>query len=98
MSNQSLVPCAHYSRNRIWLAAVGCAVLALLGLYLLPGASNAQVLYGSLTGNMPDPSKASVPSSRAGSAQRQNRCFSVKPPPMPAAFIFFANCNPAFIR
>ncbi len=63
MSNQSLVPCAHYSRNKIWLETVACAVSLLLGLFLSPRTTNAQVLYGSLTGNVTDPSKASVPSS-----------------------------------
>jgi hypothetical protein len=63
MSNQSLVPCAHYSRNKIWLETVACAVSLLSGLFLSPRTTNAQVLYGSLTGNVTDPSKASVPSS-----------------------------------
>jgi hypothetical protein len=63
MSNQSLVRCAYYSRKKLWLETAISAVLLLAGLYLSPGAANAQVLYGSLTGNVTDPSKASVPSS-----------------------------------
>src|SRR5260370_42630279 len=38
--------------------------MLLLGLCILSSAANAQVLYGSLTGNVWDPSKALVPSAR----------------------------------
>ncbi len=36
-------------------------ILALIIAFALPGAMEAQILYGSLTGNIIDPSKASVP-------------------------------------
>ena len=60
MSNQSLVRSALNSHKIVWLGTAVCAVL-LLSLCLSPGAANAQVLYGSLTGNVTDPSGAAVP-------------------------------------
>src|SRR5260370_3149086 len=38
--------------------------MVVVGLCVLSSAANAQVLYGSLTGNVWDPSKALVPSAR----------------------------------
>jgi hypothetical protein len=44
------------------LQAVSClAILAGIGIILLPGVAQAQVLYGSLTGSVTDPSGAAVP-------------------------------------
>jgi hypothetical protein len=65
MSNQSLVRRAASSVKGLWLKTMACAMLPLAGLCLSAGAANAQVLYGSLTGNVTDPSNASVPSSHA---------------------------------
>src|SRR5215472_2722626 len=50
--------------GRIWknlrIVKLACAAL-LLSLSILPNVARAQVLYGSLTGNVTDPSKAAVP-------------------------------------
>jgi hypothetical protein len=61
MSNQSLVRCALSFRRNVWLKGLVCGVL-LLGFFLSTGLAKAQVLYGSLTGNVTDPSKAALPS------------------------------------
>jgi hypothetical protein len=61
MSNQSLVRNALHFHKNVWLETlVVCAVL-LLGLCFSAGVAKAQVLYGSLTGNVTDPSGAVVP-------------------------------------
>ncbi len=60
MSNQSVVRSAPSFHKNVWLEMLVCAVL-LLGLCLSTGAAKAQVLYGSLTGNVTDPSGAVVP-------------------------------------
>ena len=54
--------CHVWKRERISFFACMAACLAILaGFLLLSGAAQAQVLYGSLTGNVVDPSGAAVP-------------------------------------
>src|SRR5258708_19568120 len=60
MSNQSLVRRALNLDNNVWVRKLVCGVL-LLGLCFSSGTAKAQVLYGSLTGNVTDPSDAVVP-------------------------------------
>jgi len=52
-----------FQSRKYGLLIFACAVL-LLGLCILPSGANAQVLYGSLTGNVTDPSGATIPSSQ----------------------------------
>jgi hypothetical protein len=59
MSKHSLVRGAGSVRNRPWLGTAVCGALFLGGL-LFPGEVKAQVLYGSLTGTVTDPSGAAV--------------------------------------
>src|SRR5215510_3645220 len=58
MSNESEI--RNWVRKSVRLGKITCAVL-LLALSVFPGFARAQVLYGSLTGNVTDPSKAAVP-------------------------------------
>lgn len=59
MSKQSLVRGAGRVRNQPWLGTAVCGAL-FLGVFLFLGDVKAQVLYGSLTGTVSDPSGAAV--------------------------------------
>jgi len=59
MSKQSFVGVAGNLHNRLWLGTAVSGAL-LLGLFLFLGAAKAQVLYGTLTGTVTDPSGAAV--------------------------------------
>ena len=63
MSKQSLVRGAGSVRNKPWLGTAGCGAL-FLGVFLFLGDVRAQVLYGSLTGTVSDPSGATVSGAR----------------------------------
>src|SRR5215472_19216105 len=60
MSNESEIRNRSWVRKSIRLGSIICAAL-LLALSIFPDFARAQVLYGSLTGNVTDPSKAAVP-------------------------------------
>jgi hypothetical protein len=64
MSKQSLVRGVDRRHNKVWLGTAVCLAL-FLGLFLFPGATKAQVLYGSLTGTVTDPTGAAVSGARA---------------------------------
>jgi len=63
MSKQALSHVANNSRKKLWLGTATW-VAWFLGFCLFPGAATAQVLYGSLTGNIIDPSGAVLPGAR----------------------------------
>jgi len=61
MSRRILVCNLSVERRKCGLWKFACAVLLLLGMCIFPSSSNAQVLYGSLTGSVTDPQGAVVP-------------------------------------
>lgn len=64
MSKQSLVRAVDSPHNKLGLGTAVCVAL-FLSLFLFPGAAKAQVLYGSLTGTVSDPSGAAVSGAKA---------------------------------
>lgn len=64
MSKQSLVRAVDSLQNKLGLGTAVCVAL-FLSLFLFPGAAKAQVLYGSLTGTVSDPSGAAVSGAKA---------------------------------
>lgn len=64
MSKQSLVRAVDSLHNKLGLGTAVCVAL-FLSLFLFPGAAKAQVLYGSLTGTVSDPSGAAVSGAKA---------------------------------
>lgn len=64
MSKQSLVRAVDSPHNKLGLGTAVC-VASFLSLFLFPGAAKAQVLYGSLTGTVSDPSGAAVSGAKA---------------------------------
>ena len=59
MSKQSLVRGVDTLPNKLWPGTAVCVAL-FVSLFLFPGGTRAQVLYGSLTGTVTDPSGAAV--------------------------------------
>ncbi len=55
---------------------LSCFILLVLVFTPSPFSASAQVLYGSLTGNVTDPSGAAVPSAKVDSDERCDRHFA----------------------
>lgn len=60
MSKKTVVQGIGRIRREFGVVRIGCVILA-LALWGFPNAARAQVLYGSITGDVIDPSKAAVP-------------------------------------